>query len=215
MNKEIEKYVCYYLAVYIIVLAIYASFDYIISCSGNSLNCKVDWTNIKDILQTTAYILTPIVAIVALLSWKTQHNKLIFSTEAKPLLLMVNDDIKYITNITSILRNKDLNSRILIDDFLTEILDNTQKFLDNNYKISSNAFLLYGLTEDKELEHKRIEYHNYTIQHANIVNHIIANINSNPKFTYGYLLEFYDTNMLNFLDINKQYKKKLRDFVLV
>ncbi|MGE8646217.1 hypothetical protein [Acinetobacter vivianii] len=212
MNKEIEKYVCYYLAVYIIVLAIYAFFDYIISCSGNSLNCKVDWTNTKDILQTTAYMLTPIVAIVALLSWKTQHNKLIFSTEAKPLLLMVNDDIKYMTNITSILRNKDLNSRILIDDFLTEILDNTQKLLDNNHEISSKAFVLYGLTEDEELESKRLEYHNYTTLHAIHINNIIDNINS--QVTYGYLLKFYDTNMLNFLDINKQYKAKLREFVL-
>lgn len=74
MNKEIEKYIWYYLAVYIIILAIYAFFDYIISCSGNSLNCKVDWSNIKDILQTTAYMLTPIVAIVGFVSWQEQKE---------------------------------------------------------------------------------------------------------------------------------------------
>lgn len=212
MNKEIEKYIWYYLGVYVVVLLTFTAFQYFGECEGASLNCKTNWEKVKDILQTTAYILTPIVAIIALLSWKAQHNKLMFSEDAKPILLMVNNDIKFITNISGVLRTKDLNSRILRDDFLLEIIDNTQNLLNNSHEISSKAFVLYGLTEDEKLEEKRQEYHNYITHHAILINKIIAS--NNPKVTYGYLLKFYDTNMFKFLEINKQYKKKLREFIL-
>lgn len=212
MNKEIENYVWYYISVYIVVLIIFAAFQYFGVCDGESLNCKTNWEKVKDILQTTAYILTPIVAIIALLSWKIQHNKLVFSVEAKPILLLVNDDIKYITNITGVLRTKKANSRIIQDDFFNEILENNEKLLDNNHEISSKAFVLYGLAQDEELELKRIEYHNYITHHVKFINDIISS--PNPNVTYGYLLKFYDINMLKFLEINKLYKAKLREFIL-
>lgn len=74
MNKEIEKYVWYYLGVYIVVLLIFAAFQYFGECEGASLNCKTNWEKVKDILQTTAYILTPIVAIVGFIAWQGQKE---------------------------------------------------------------------------------------------------------------------------------------------
>lgn len=75
MNKAIEKYVWFYLGVYVIVLLTFASFQYFGECEGVSLNCKTNWEKVKDILQTTAYMLTPIVAIIGFYAWKEQHNK--------------------------------------------------------------------------------------------------------------------------------------------
>lgn len=74
MNKEIEKYVWYYLSVYIVVLLVFAAFQYFGVCDGESLNCKTNWEKVKDILQTTAYIVTPIVAIAGFISWQEQKE---------------------------------------------------------------------------------------------------------------------------------------------
>lgn len=102
MKKEIEKYICYYLLVYIIVLVTYASFDYFISCNGKSLDCKVDWSNVKDILQTTASILTPIVAIVGFFSWK-QHE---IYRESQEVIKNIHKEIQDLFNIWINLRNE-------------------------------------------------------------------------------------------------------------
>lgn len=84
--KDIEKYVWYYIFIYIFVLSIFAFFQYIAVCNGESLNCKVYWSDVKDILQTTAYIVTPVIAIVAFISWKDQHNKKVYSEFSIALL---------------------------------------------------------------------------------------------------------------------------------
>lgn len=96
-----EKYIWYYLSVYIFVLIVYASFDYFISCSGNSLECKVDWSNVKDILQTTAYMLTPIVAIIGFYAWKeeTKYSKRL------DLLLQIREELRLTSEAIFRLRN--------------------------------------------------------------------------------------------------------------
>lgn len=73
MNKEIEKYIWYYLGVYVVVLLTFAAFQYFGECDGASLNCKTNWEKVKDILQTTAYMLTPIIAIIGFINWRDQE----------------------------------------------------------------------------------------------------------------------------------------------
>ena len=74
MNKEIEKYVCYYLSVYIVVLFIYGFFEYIAVCNGESLKCAFDGMKIKEALTITASVFTPVIAIFAYFSWKEQKK---------------------------------------------------------------------------------------------------------------------------------------------
>lgn len=74
MNKEIEKYVWYYLSVYIVVLFIYGFFEYIGVCNGESLKCAFDGMKIKEALSTTASVFTPVIAIFAYFSWKHQKQ---------------------------------------------------------------------------------------------------------------------------------------------
>lgn len=72
--KEIEKYVGYYLLVYLIVLSICGFFQYMAVCQGKSLECAFSMDGINTIITTTAYVLTPIIAIIGFLSWRNQET---------------------------------------------------------------------------------------------------------------------------------------------
>mgnify|MGYP003492231018 CR=1 FL=1 len=72
--KEIEKYIGYYLLVYLVVLAICGFFQYMSVCQGKSLFCAFSMDGINTIITTTAYVLTPIVAIIGFQSWKNYRR---------------------------------------------------------------------------------------------------------------------------------------------
>lgn len=72
--KEIEKYIAYYLLVYITVLAIFGFFQYLSICQGKSLECVINFSRLNTIITTTAYVLTPIVAIVGFCTWRNQEK---------------------------------------------------------------------------------------------------------------------------------------------
>ena len=72
--KDLEKYIGYYLLVYVIVLFIAAFFQYFTVCQGKSLSCVIDLEGVNTVITTTAYVLTPIVAIIGFVSWKSQYN---------------------------------------------------------------------------------------------------------------------------------------------
>lgn len=76
--KEIEKYIGYYLLVYLVVLAFCGFFQYMYECQGQSLSCAFSKDGFNTIITTTAYVLTPIVAIIGFTNWKEQnkHNKI-------------------------------------------------------------------------------------------------------------------------------------------
>lgn len=72
--KDLEKYIGYYLLVYVIVLFIATFFQYFTVCQGKSLSCVIDLEGVNTVITTTAYVLTPIVAIIGFVSWKSQYN---------------------------------------------------------------------------------------------------------------------------------------------
>lgn len=84
--KEIEKYLGYYSLVYLTVLVICGFFQYLAVCQGKSLECAFSTNGLNTILTTTAYVITPVVAIIGFLSWKNQHNLKIHSDTAKEIL---------------------------------------------------------------------------------------------------------------------------------
>jgi hypothetical protein len=88
MNKEIEKYIWYYLSVYIIILLIYGFFEYVAVCNGESLKCAFDGMKIKTALNLTASIFTPIIAIFAYFSWKNQKK---YDLKKEFLIQFLND----------------------------------------------------------------------------------------------------------------------------
>lgn len=86
MHKEIEKYVGLYLLVYVIILSICGFFQYMAVCQGKSLACAFDMKGINSIITTTAYVLTPIVAIIGFVSWKVQYNIQLEKNDLKKVL---------------------------------------------------------------------------------------------------------------------------------
>lgn len=60
--------------VYLVVLFICGFFQHMAICQGKSLECAFSMDGINTIVTTTAYVLTPIVAIIAFISWKDQKN---------------------------------------------------------------------------------------------------------------------------------------------
>lgn len=86
--KDIEKYIGYYLLVYLGVLSVCGFFQYMAVCQGKTLECAFSMNGINTIITTTAYVVTPIVAIIGFMSWKSQHNLKIHSESAKEILAL-------------------------------------------------------------------------------------------------------------------------------
>lgn len=88
--KDIEKYVGYYLLVYLVVLAICGFFQYMTICQGKSLDCAFSMNGINTIITTTAYVITPIVAIIGFFSWKIQKQYDLQKEYAEKILNIIN-----------------------------------------------------------------------------------------------------------------------------
>lgn len=144
--KQIEKYVGYYLGVYVFVLAICAFFQYISICHGKSLECMVDLNKLNIIITTTAYVTTPIVAIIGFISWKEQHNAGIYSKFAIELLDGYKKLFYNLARLTSIqneiincIKNKESEEKIFktINNYKqNKIKTNKQNNFRNNKKFN-------------------------------------------------------------------------------
>lgn len=88
--KDIEKYIGYYLLVYISVLALFGFFQYVAVCQGESLKCAFSVDGVNEIITTTAYVLTPIVAIIGFQSWRHQETY----KKSLEILILIMDRIR-------------------------------------------------------------------------------------------------------------------------
>ena len=202
--KDIEKYVGYYLLVYLIVLTFCGFFQYMSVCQGKSLVCAFSMKGMNTIITTTAYVLTPIVAIIGFLNWKRQHNKLVLADEAKKLLLA----IKLFTDISGRLRQ--MSSNATLKEIFDEDLHKKVQNLSNNISnVSSKAIVLYELTDDEELNEIRHEYSYFIYNlHTQIANDYINN-----QLVKNTLLVL-DSNKDNFMINNKLYKRLVRQYII-
>lgn len=194
--KDIKKYVSYYLLVYLVVLAICGFFQYFTVCQGKSLECLFSTAKINTIITTTAYVLTPIVAIIGFLSWKVekqydlekhQAEKLIkFLNEAnlqvyreycliKPLYLI----LEQIIIIPSLKHQKTDLSRINDFDIFQQELELLNKVLDMHNQIDmlflENFYLHFKFFNASLREIKNQYFKNYHI--------LIKDDSNNPEHT--------------------------------
>lgn len=89
--KDIEKYIGYYLLVYVVVLALCGFIQYLYKCQGQSLVCAFSSDGVINILTVTAYVLTPIVAIVGFQSWKIEKQYDLEKSQAEKLINLLNE----------------------------------------------------------------------------------------------------------------------------
>lgn len=206
--KEIKKYVGYYLLVYLVVLAICGFFQYMSVCQGHFFSCAVSMSGINTIVTTTAYVLTPIVAIIGFLNWKQQHNKLILADEAKKLLIAINDDIRAFTDISSFFRNQDqgLNFKDVYNDDISKYIKNLS---ENSSKIMSKSMILYELNNDYDFFNIRNEYSFFM---SNLERTIFNCLSANSQVSD--ILIILDLNRAPMMHNNKLYKRNVRKYIL-
>lgn len=144
--KEIEKYVGYYLLVYIYVLLICGFFQYMAVCQGKSLECNFSITGINTILITTAAVTTPIVAIVGFLSWRDQEA----FKKTRELLELILDKTRDLHSTWHKSREYDDTSRFvqycMKDQLGTDSFDNLQLSHIEFKKLENVLSVFYDLS---------------------------------------------------------------------
>lgn len=122
--KEIEKYLGYYFLVYITVLVICGFFQYIAICQGKSLQCAFSMAGINTIITTTAYVITPVVAIIGFLSWRSQHNIKVYTDYASEVLKLYEQTFDLIISINKLHKYTEGKILSLDNQLLTTELKN-------------------------------------------------------------------------------------------
>lgn len=144
--KEVEKYIGYYLSVYVGVLAICGFFQYMAVCQGKSLECSISMTGINTIITTTAYVLTPIIAIIGFHSWRNQEKY----KKSQYLINLAMDKAKELSEIWHLSREDEVLNRFQAycvgDSCLTnEDLDHLGKSKIERAKIDNICAVLHDL----------------------------------------------------------------------
>lgn len=169
--KEIEKYVGYYFLAYIGVLMLCGFFQYFTVCQGKSLACNFNITGIKEIITTTATVITPVIAIIGFLSWRNQETY----KKSQELIEQILDKIRVLQSNWHESREYDDISRF--QDYCTMHIIGTKNFdnldlfkeeIKKNHKNLSNLSDLMFLVDklyheinldftelDKSIEHVR------------------------------------------------------------
>lgn len=137
--KEIEKYVGLYLLVYLAILAICGFFQYMAVCQGKSLECSFSMNGINTIITTTAYVLTPIVAIIGFLNWKSQHNTKMYSDYANEVLKIYEQVFDLLININKI--HQYAESKILsLNQHHQLTIDKKNKIIEEHIETMKSKF---------------------------------------------------------------------------
>lgn len=74
MSKITIKYIAIYIGIYIAVLLIQGFINFLALCQGELYKCVYDHKTVITTVQTTAYILAPLVVILGLNTWIKQHT---------------------------------------------------------------------------------------------------------------------------------------------
>lgn len=210
MNKETVKYVRWYLLVYVVLLVIYGIVQNFTICTDmKGFECNFNESKTIGFLTVSAYIITPIVAIIGFLSWKGEHNKNIIADEAKKLLISVDQDIYNITDLISNLKRFDRSkymTSVYVHDGL--FLDAYNKFNENLNYNDSLSYLVYELSEDDKFDKVRKNYNKATIAMQQNLNN---NLQNNEQVET--ILDVLEKFRKNHFILNQVYKNNIKRLI--
>ncbi|WP_228273444.1 hypothetical protein [Acinetobacter faecalis] len=193
--KEIEKYIGYYLLVYLVVLAFCGFFQYMYECQGQSLSCAFSKDGFNTIITTTAYVLTPIVAIIGFTSWKKQKQYDLEKQYAEIILNNIDEIRSYLHmyyhqvnsyNNTESAKNA-LNNYKNVD------------FLQKQYLISSKFRTLQKLLNTPLSKNLLIRFENETLSFITAIDVAVKNELPFPK-NKKIRIKVTDANQKNLID---------------
>lgn len=108
-------------------------------CQGKSLECSFSMNGINTIITTTAYVLTPIVAIIGFLSWKNQHNTKMYSDYANEVLKIYEQVFDLLININKI--HQYAESKILsLNQHHQLTIDKKNKIIEEHIETMKSSF---------------------------------------------------------------------------
>ncbi|USP41032.1 hypothetical protein [Acinetobacter sp. XS-4] len=205
MKKQelIEKVTGWILAVTLYGTAVFYLVTKVLGITGDDLDAFVG------LLGVGATLFGGYMAVYLFTDWKEQHNKTLFSVEAKEALVLINDDIKMFAIASSYIKRLDQN-KLATDDSLGVFFDKLSEILNNNIKISVSILILLELSDDKELEEYRAEYNKFI---SKICSEFIK-ISRSDK-TVKDLVDFMNTNMSSIINFNKSYRSKMKSFIVM
>ena len=118
-------------------------------CQGQSLSCAISSDGINKVITTTAYVLTPIVAIIGFQSWKNQFNSKTISEIAKDCSKLLNETNSSYFSLMSSLQTSKINEGNV--SYLKD-LKNLVEICENNRLLTIiNIEKLSKLTKNSEL----------------------------------------------------------------
>lgn len=219
MNKEIEKYVGLYLLVYITILAICGFFQYIAVCSGKSLACAFDMEGVNTIITTTAYVLTPIIAIIGFINWKVQYNIQLEKEDLKSIKievikfkeLMQYFDVHFRDLYTDIVKNSNND----FNEMLIEYQNNKHELAQKRRFLSDISMKYYSALEnsitfkkdDKELDDIYEKLNNYKFY----IDALIQGFNENDISFFKHYFELFDFRSTKLIDYMKNEVDELNE----
>ncbi|MCK4090706.1 hypothetical protein HCY66_11580 [Acinetobacter radioresistens] len=205
-----------------IILFLTAIFNWLWSGTGSDptrsfyLPFTNDFSEFKDyatlyiaLLSFGATMFAGLVVFLVFNDWKEQHNTTVMSEEAKSLLILVNDDLKIVSDIMAHLKNKPRHEKanIHLDDIL---YNSIQRISENVYLIGNSALILFELSNNAKLQRIRNDYGNQMVE---LHRRISEKINNGE--TIEDLITFIDLIKAGFLYDNKVYKKVVKSFIVL
>ena len=201
MNKEIEKYVWYYLSVYIVVLFIYGFFEYIAVCNGESLKCAFDGMKIKEALTITASVFTPVIAIFAYFSWKEQKK---YDLKKEFLAKCLNDiDEIYSEKLSILLKLEVLRTISNEKAVIYRTTDLTNSYQEDIFLRALSNIESYNYVSEKKYDLDKI----YIFQHFLILN--LIQIDCKPVLLYPNSQITFESRLNQYLYLYLYFQEQL------
>lgn len=180
MRKITIKYILIYLGIYLAILLIQAFINFLALCHGELYRCIYDHETVITTVQTTAYVLAPLVVIFGLNTWIKQHTVTVNHD-------LLKDALKAIDQLT------------LYHQYMYRVLNAHKRYLKTTWKDAESISVMTPDFDDfkKTLSKKRRDEYLEYINHLKLqfpVIRIFFEENNLEK------LEIKDSSFINMQD---------------
>lgn len=200
--NEVIVYVGLYLTFYLIVITLCGVVQYYHVCHGESFNCELYLTGLNTIITTTAYVVTPIVAIIGFLSWKRQHNKETISEISRKIYELIDEQ-----NLSA------FHFQGYISDYYKGSCEHEnlkRELIEITYKVTDRIRLLCKITNNNKLEN--LNESNRTAVLAIIMN---FEIRKEQNLDKGTVLAEFHSEYMQYAASMKTIRDELSDYILI
>lgn len=171
---------------------------------------SVDVSFVKDVFSIVMSIIAPYIAILLFTDWKEQHNKTQFAAQAREIIIQLNEDIKYLSNIMADIRHKDKNQLIWASELFVNLTQGVEDLTDQNLLTSSSSHLLFMMTKDHDYRKVKLVYDTFMLRLLNEMSQII----NSPQSKVGHLFNLLEIRRVQMVMLNENLMVVTRSYFL-